>query len=225
MDGGVTEETLRAYEKSAGRARRKRRFYKLAAVFLLLFAAATALVTMRVDRLVTRLALSNTSDIVTSVVNNTIAAMMTEGRLDYGELVMLEKDDAGHITALVSNMAKINALQAEITNAVIDALGKGEYIEIRIPLGNVIGGALLSGRGPMLPVRILALPNVSTAFLNEFSDAGINQTRHQIMLSVTVSLSVLLPGKTADLAVSTEVSVAETVIVGEVPDTLRSFSE
>ena len=225
MDGvAVTEETLRVYEKRAREARRKRRLIKLAAVFLLVFAAAASLVTARVDRLVTQLALSNTSDIVTGVVNNTIAAMMTEGRLDYGELVVLEKDEAGRITALVSNMAKINALQAEITNAVIGALGGKEYIEIDIPLGNVLGGALLSGRGPMIPVRILALPNVRTEFVNEFSGAGINQTRHQIMLSVTVSLSVLLPGKAADLTVATEVSVAETIIVGEVPDTLRTFS-
>ena len=59
---------------------------------------------------------------------------------------------------------------------------------------------------------------------NAFSAAGINQTRHQILLSVDVYTSILRPGFTASTKVSNEIAVAETVIVGSVPETYTYFS-
>ncbi len=158
-------------------------------------------------------------DVVAQLVNEAIMRKVTEGELDYDDLVTLETDADGSISALRTNMAKINVLQSEITSYVIDSVSKQLTTVIKIPLGNVIGGALLSGRGPNIPVRIVSVTNVAAAFSNEFSTAGINQTRHQIILSITVDAEALIPGKTITDTVTTDMVIAETVIVGAVPNT------
>ena len=65
----------------------------------------------------------------------------------------------------------------------------------------------------------------TTAHLrNAFTSAGINQTKHQILLDVTVQMSILLPGFRTSTQVSNEITVAETIIIGSVPDTYTYFS-
>ena len=59
--------------------------------------------------------------------------------------------------------------------------------------------------------------------LKGLSDAGINQTRHQILLDVTVAVEILLPGSTLNTEIGAQIPVAETVIVGTVPDTVLQW--
>ena len=100
----------------------------------------------------------------------------------------------------------------------VERFADTDLTRISIPLGNLIGGTLLSGKGPRLKLDILSVTNVVTSFRNEFTSAGINQTRHRIILDVDVSLEVLMGPDSGTDSVLTEVIVAETVIVGSVPD-------
>ena len=92
--------------------------------------------------------------------------------------------------------------------------------ELGIPIGSFVLPELLSGRGPGIPVRILTIRNSDASFQSYFSAAGINQTIHQLIMSVSVDVSILVLGETQDVVVTSEVVVAETIIVGQVPDTL-----
>ena len=96
--------------------------------------------------------------------------------------------------------------------------------ELSIPIGTLTGSALLAGRGPRIRVRMESVGSSTARFNNQFESAGINQTKHQIILEVDVSVAILLPGFTTATKVSTAVTVAETVIVGAVPDTYTYFS-
>ena len=169
--------------------------------------------------MIVELALANATDMITLTVNEIISEKMAEGCLDYGDLVILEKDANGNISALVTNMANINVLQADITNAIVERFANSDVTTVRVPIGSLLGGALFSGRGPRISADVLSVTNVSTNFRNEFSSAGINQTRHQIMLDVKVDLRILLANYNADDSVIAEISIAETVIVGRVPGT------
>lgn len=182
------------------------------------------LFTVKLTPTIADLALAAATDDITIAVNETVAEVLSDGGVDYSKLVTLEKDGQGNVTALVSNVASINILQARITNAVVERFADSDITTVSIPVGNLIGGALLSGRGPRLKLDILSITNVTTGFHNEFSSAGINQTRHQIILDVEVSLEVLLGPSSGTDSVLTEVSVAETVIVGAVPETYASFT-
>ena len=156
------------------------------------------------------------------VINDAITRRISEEEVSYGNLVFFEKDLQGRITALETNIVAINRLKVGITEDVLAELEKTDTSRLSIPLGNLLGSDFLSGRGPGIGFRIVPLGTVETSFSNEFTAAGINQTRHQIMINLTIDISVLLPGYTDSTQVTTQVCIAETVIVGEVPD--RYFS-
>ena len=203
---------------SAGRARRRGGgFLLIAAVLLLLFLSVTAL--SRLRPVLLEIAEGAVTDVVSLTVNDVITDLMRMEKISYSDLVTLEKDTNGSVSALLTDMAKINMLQAEISNQVVEALNERESTIVRIPVGNLLGGALLSGRGPRIPVKVLSVMNVNTYFYNAFSSAGINQTRHQLMLNVDVELSLLLPGGSSSVNADTQVCLAETIIVGSVPQT------
>jgi sporulation protein YunB len=156
-------------------------------------------------------------------INEAVKDKMASGDFDYMSLISLEKDDTGQITALVANMVHINTLQANITNLIIEKIREERTSELSIPIGNIIGGSLLSGRGPEINIRILSVSSASSKFINSFTTSGINQTRHQIILEATVAVSVLVPSAITTVPVSTQLLIAESVIVGRVPDSYMYF--
>jgi hypothetical protein len=88
-----------------------------------------------------------------------------------------------------------------------------------VPLGSLILPEFLSGKGPDIPVKILAIRNSEASFNSNFTQAGINQTLHQIIMELSVDVTVLVLGETNSFTVISHVVVAETIIVGQVPDT------
>ena len=70
----------------------------------------------------------------------------------------------------------------------------------------------------MIPVQIFTIRNSEAGFFSEFTQAGINQTLQKLNMQVSVDVAVLALGKVEDFSVSSQVVVAETVIVGQVPD-------
>ena len=128
------------------------------------------------------------------------------------------------ITAVRSNMAAFNHLQAEILDTVLTRISQVPTGDLSIPIGSLTGSALLAGRGPRISVRMESVGSSEANFRNAFTSAGINQTKHQIILTVDVSVSILLPGFRTATKVSNSFIVAETVIVGMVPDTYTYFS-
>ena len=161
------------------------------------------------------LALSQTSNYITAVIDSAVS----EQSISYNELICLERSASGDIVALTSNMAYANILRAQLLETSLDALKDLETMEFYVPLGTIYDWDLLSGRGPDIGVRVLYTGTASAEFENSFSDAGINQTCHQIVFRVKADVSVLLPGRQEKTTVDTRVCVAETVIVGKVPET------
>ena len=185
----------------------------------LIFLLAGTVIIARLRPVMKQMAVYSVADAMTRMMNTAVSEKISDGGLDYENLARLEKDENGNITALITNMARINILKTEITNGIIEKASGNMATVIKIPIGNIIGGTLLSGRGPSIRVRVVSVTNVSAAFSNEFSSAGINQTRHQIMLHITMDVGILVPGDTTSTTVSTEMVIAETVIVGAVPET------
>ena len=165
---------------------------------------------------------------VSNSVNRIVAAAVEEaiqrGDINYEAFVTFEKDATGRVTALRSNVAEVNRMQSAISEEILRRLSEVSTSELRIPIGTLTGSARLSGRGPYITVRMQAVGSASAVFRNEFSAAGINQTRHQILLEVDVYMSILLPGIRTSTTVANEIAVAETVIVGSVPESYTYFS-
>ena len=167
----------------------------------------------------TELAFGAVSDEVNRAVNDTVLQVMTEEEITYEDLVHLEKDGEGLVCAVITDAAQMNRLQSMISNRLLQRLAEDDAVTVRIPLGNLFGGTLLSGRGPQIPVRILSVSSVSLSVKNDFTAAGINQTRHVMILRIAVSLNILLPGAITSHEIVNEIRIAETVIIGRVPGT------
>lgn len=195
----------------------RRRAALLVLTFSFLAAALTP-ASLYLRKVAGEMALSDASDIVTIQINETIAKMMEDGRFEYDYFVTVQKDDAGRISAITANMPRINLLSSEILSDIVER-AEGGTLEIGVPLGNLTGLSLLLGRGPRIPVRIIMLTSSRADFRNEIASAGINQTKHQIILEVFVDIDILMPWETVSAQVVSEILVAETVIVGAVPET------
>lgn len=188
-------------------------------ILLIFFTAA------RFRKLTAELALGIASDTMTTAINDTVSELMADGTVGMMELVTFEKDNNGSIAALSTNMEEINLLQAAITNAVIKRFSETDIMTVSVPIGSVTGTALLSGRGPRIEVKLLSVSNIKTSFRNEFTSAGINQTRHRVFMDVEVTFGVVLAGYEEWETIVTEVGVAETVIVGGVPETYAAVCQ
>ena len=173
--------------------------------------------------LMERMAVTRVENTVNRIVSEAVDEAITSGKLSYDRLISFEKDADGRITAVHSNMAAFNQLQAEILDIVLARIEQVSARELSIPIGSLTGTPLLAGRGPRIRMRMESIGSSSAEFQNQFETGGINQTRHQIILEINVSVSILLPGFTTATKVSSAVTVAETVIVGAVPETYTYF--
>lgn len=158
-------------------------------------------------------------DAVTAAVNDAICAQLAENAVLYDDLVTMETDSTGRITALRSNMAGMNLLRAKLLDAALEEVEGLWARDLSIPLGSLLGMDVLSGRGPGVRAAVLSSGTAGAVFENEFTAAGVNQTLHRVWLEISVDIRVLLPGRNLEATVTTPVCVAETVIVGQVPET------
>lgn len=170
------------------------------------------------------MAVSNASDLITQTVSDIVNEKMRQLNGENASFVTYEKDAQGNISAITTDTARVNALASELLTAVVQASDAGD-LDVYIPLGDLVGMSFFLGKGPKIPVKITLLTSSRVNFRNVLSDAGINQTKHQLLLVVQVDADVLLPWEIRSTQVITEVLVSETIVVGEVPEAYVSIGE
>ena len=168
-----------------------------------------------IDDLARTSVMNTTSDMTNDAISRQIAA----GNIAYDRIVYFEKDLDGRITALKTNMSEVNRLKTDVLNIINDEILALDHSDIGIPLGSLFLPELFSGKGPAIPVHILSIRNSDASFDSSFSQAGINQTLHRLNMEVSIDVAVLVLGETSSFTVTSEVVVAETIIVGQVPNT------
>ncbi len=159
--------------------------------------------------------MNTTSDMI----NDAISDQMSNTEVQFDRIVYFEKDLDGRITALKTNISEVNRLKTQTLDIINNEILALDPSDLGIPLGSLFLPEFMSGRGPALPVEIISIRNSDAYFTSSFSQAGINQTLHQINMSVIVDVVVLVLGQTQSFTVGSEMVVSETIIVGDVPDT------
>lgn len=198
---------------------RIRSFFRTMTVLLIASFALLLMFRSRYQDVIRELAETQVKNTTSDLANDAIAKQIADGVIQYDRIVYFEKDLDGRITALKTNMSEVNRLKTDILNIINDEILALDTSDIGIPLGSLFFPELFSGKGPAIPVHILAIRNSDAGFASDFSQAGINQTLHQLTMQVSVDVAVLVLGKTSSFTITSEVVVAETVIVGAVPDT------
>ena len=147
----------------------------LLVLFLLAALAALAIVAMtHLKPVLTSLATARVANTVNGIVTAAVNDTVYSGGVDYDQLISFEKDKEGRITAVKSNMAEFNRLQAAIIDEVLTNLSEVSTRELSVPVGTLLGSPFLAGRGPLIRVRMQSVGSSSAHFENAFTSAGIN---------------------------------------------------
>lgn len=154
----------------------------------------------------------------TIAVNDAVYYTLADA-MRYEDLVQITYDNAGDITSLSTNPLKINKIARDTASISQSNLKNLSLNGIPIPIGALTGIEAFAGLGPSIHFRIIPVSSVSCDFSSNFESVGINQTKHSIYLNVVADISIVMPSKTQNFAVLTEILVGESVIVGAIPDT------
>lgn len=167
-----------------------------------------------------RLAQTQVQNVTSDLINDAIDKQIMLGNIQYDRMVYFEKDLSGRITALKTNMSEVNRLKTDLLQRINEDMLALDMDSLGIPIGSLIFPEVFSGKGFSVPVLIHTIRNSDATFRSDFSEAGINQTLHQLVMEVRVDVTILVLGQTDSFTVDSHVVVAETVIVGQVPNTL-----
>lgn len=208
-----------------GDGMRYRRFYNRRKVFafkalcvLISLCIAVLLIDARLRPAIRELAVIEAHAAAAGIVNRAVEKLLLEKGPEYSELVTLTCAENGAITAITSNIVPLNLFKAQVTNAIDKEFEETGKTVVKVPLGSATGITLFSGEGPTVSVSVSYSSSTESEFENSFTAVGMNQTQHRIMLNVTSNVLMTLSGGRVASSVTTSFCVAQTVIVGTVPD-------
>ena len=189
-------------------------FLLLMAVFVIALIVYQVQIVPILRQVAEDLVINQASDIIGDAVGEQLAA----GTIDYDAIITLDKNAAGQVTALHTNMQVVNQLRQEIITLLSQRIMELNVAQLSVPLGSVISPSVFSQWGPRIPVSVSSVNNIGAHLESQFTSAGINQTLNQLVLYVSMDVGILVANGTKEVTVSQQVVVAETVIVGAVPD-------
>ncbi len=163
------------------------------------------------------------TQLATEAINRTVQEEIWDNNLQYQDFVQIQKDDQGRIVFMQANTVKVTRMAADIVLTANRTLENLRGQRISVPLGQITGLYLFSSMGPRIKVTIIPAGTVEVNVDDKFEPAGINQTRHKIWLNFKTKVRVVIPSMYAEAGIATDVPLAESVIVGEVPSTFVNF--
>ena len=170
------------------------------------------------------MAYATAHSIALETVNRAAQQVVGDG-IAYDQLMDVQTDSGGRVAMLRANTMRMNQIATQTAIMAQEELNSIENQMVDVPLGAALGIRFLGGFGPRLSVQIVPIGAVSTHFETEFETAGINQTRHKIFLTLETSVSLIVPADSRMVQVTSTVPIAESIIVGQVPDSFVDVSD
>lgn len=209
---------------------RRRKKRKLRGVFLFAFIPVVMLIVLigieiRVRPVITAMAESRARNIATETVNDAIKKVLCNDDFAYEKLCDITRDELGNISSVTVDTVCVNTLCASIRGEIVDSLSSVGEKKVSIPIGTLTGIDIFTGRGPKLNLEIALSGSATTNIINEFHTAGINQTRHQMIMNITTKIYIILQSGNISTEIENSIVVAETVIVGPVPEIYSDGSD
>lgn len=152
------------------------------------------------------------------LISGCIETTLRENPHSYHDFAELVYDENGNIAAVETLTGNVNRIQSQLMSEVNTALDESRDTEITVSLGTASGVWLLAGKGPEIPLRFLPIGNASVELISNLDSAGINQTCHKILIKVTVHAAAAVPFCQTETDIVYEYLLAETVLVGDVPE-------
>ncbi len=204
--------------KEIKRKRRKARLWTVVCLFLALSILLFVYFQRNVTRVLVEISEATMRASTTIAVNDAVYYTLGD-EMRYDDLVTIIRGENGDILSFSANALKINKIARDTASISQSNLKNLSLNGIPIPLGALTGVEAFAGLGPNIYFRIIPVSSVSCGFSSDFESVGINQTKHSIYLNVVADISIVMPSRTENFAVTTQILVGESVIVGKVPDT------
>lgn len=195
--------------------RRLKRWLILVLTILLVF---IILIEVRLRPTVSSIAIVQGKRLCTEAINEAVSEIINEFEFSYEKLAETTRAGDGSVLEISTNMSNVNKLKTEVSLRIGKKLEDIKSRRIDVPLGTLMGFDLFYMRGPDIPLHITMSGSTETDFISEFESGGINQTVHKLSLTITTDMTVLVPPSSENTSVTTTVVIAETVIVGDVPN-------
>lgn len=144
-------------------------------------------------------------------------------QFNYDDVIHAEKDNSGNITMIKADTLKLNKIACDVAVNSQEKLNSIGTKGIKIPMGYIFKNNILAYLGPNITVKMEPIGSIEAKYISNFESAGINQTRHRIYVKVITDIKVIAPFKNSSITVSNEVPIAETIIVGKIPETSISL--
>ncbi len=157
-------------------------------------------------------------EMVSRVINDAVLAELENENADYTKLVSLTTNPDGEVISLESNVMNINKLKTRIVQRLEREIERLPEVDIQIPIGTLLGIQLLHGKGFCVGMTVQPMGFATASIISEFSEAGLNQTLHRIVIEINADVDAIIPGFSTRVPVKTTIVAAETVIVGRVPN-------
>ena len=176
-------------------------------------------------RMVLSLAQAQARAVAVQMLNEAAAELVTSGGVTYDSLMHVTADERGQVRLIQANTPEMNLLASRASLTAQKKLAVLEEQAVSVPLGSAVGLTLFAGSGPRIQVEILPVGSVRAEFTTEFESAGINQTRHKVSLTLTAQVQLVIPTGASTVQAVTQVAVAESIIVGDVPQAYTDVDE
>ena len=179
----------------------------------------------RIGPLAQQAAISKLNGEITKNTNKVIQDLLHSQSMTAEDLILSEKSENGNLNAMSVNCSAVNEIKSTLAIEIQNYLDQMEVVHTRIPAGMLFSDTLLTGVGIQIPIKVFAVSAIEVEFIDTFSSAGINQTRYQLMVEIRVPARVAGVFLHEDTEIVTQVPVAETIIVGDVPAAYLAPSE
>ena len=210
-------------EKSSARpgiVSRKKRFLRtvllLIVLLIVLLSLSVALLSVNMRPAMAALAIARIRSVAARAMNDAILESMGD-ETNYARLIQVH-ESSERVYMLQANTHKMNILAADCAEAAQERISQMGDQGISIPIGTITGISFLAGKGPSLKVTFSPAGSVQSEFNSEFVSSGINQTLYRVNLLLTASVRLVMPGVSETIFVRAEAAIAESIIVGDVPE-------
>lgn len=205
--------------------RRIRYLIYITVVLLVFLTASIIFIEFRIRLVRNEISEFTAKNTASGAILNGVEEALKETNIYYGDIVSIENDENGNVKSIQTDTAKLNIISNSVNRNVDGRVSKIKSVPVKIPISSVLGDEIIAGLGPSVTFYVTMTGSASTKFKNVFDSTGINQTRHQIILDVSVDIYVVFGSKIDKFTSQSNICVAESIIVGESPDALAQLTK
>ena len=201
------------------RKKKKNIFYRVAIILLAVLLAAVFILrflNQKLDVIVADMVEEGVKNTITKMINEAVTQSMREG--DYKDILSITYTSDGKVQGMVADSIKINLLCADVGARISEKLDALDRFYVEVDVGDVLDDIIIFGGFPYsFSADVVPVGGIETGIESEFLSAGINQTNYRLKMRVKVGVTAIMLITTSTIDISTTVSIAEMLIVGDVP--------